>query len=433
MAPGLILVLPLVLYFYPAYGYDPLDPMGNITIKWDVILNNEASQNIRVSIFNYQLFRHIEQPGWKLSWSWPGKEVIWDMWGAETTEQGDCSAIKAANPPHCCEKEPVIVDLLPGAPYNKQVANCCKGGMLTSLTQDPGKYGASFEMSIASVSNDGSGHRMPENFTLGIPGYTCGNPVRVPPSKFSVDQGRRKTQAVATWDVTCSYSQYKASSTPTCCVSLSAFYDKTIVPCPKCSCGCQDQLGADQCVKHGEVPPVLQLDHNEPPRPVLECTHHMCPIQVHWHVKQSYTRYWRVKMTVRNLNYVRNYSQWNLVVLHPNFRSVTQVFSFNYKPLNQYGDINDTGMFYGIQYYNDMLLQAGGSGVVQSELLMHKDPGIFTFSEGWMFPRKISFNGHECVVPQADDYPRIPNTCQFLAPSILTIIGFSLFFIGTIF
>lgn len=118
------------------------------------------------------------------------------MSGAEATEQGDCSAIKATQPPHCCEKEPVIVDLLPGAPYNKQVANCCKGGVLTSLTQDPEKYGAAFQMNIGSASYNGSEPRLPENFTLGIPGYSCGDPFKVPPSKFNVDQGRRKTQAI---------------------------------------------------------------------------------------------------------------------------------------------------------------------------------------------------------------------------------------------
>lgn len=66
-------------------------------------------------------------------------------------------------------------------------------------------------------------------------------------------------------------------------------------------------------------------------------------------------------------------------------------------------------MFWGIQYYNDMLLQAGESGNVQSEMLLNKDPGIFTFREGWGFPRKISFNGDECVMPPPDDYPRLPN------------------------
>lgn len=90
----------------------------------------------------------------------------------------------------------------------------------------------------------------------------------------------------------------------------------------------------------GELPTVLKLHHNEVPKPVVQCTDHMCPIQVHWHVKQNYKQYWRVKITINNLNYVTNYSDWNLVVLHPNLENITQVFSFNYKPLNVYGNLS---------------------------------------------------------------------------------------------
>lgn len=71
---------------------------------------------------------------------------------------------------------------------------------------------------------------------------------------------------------------------------------------------------------------------------------------------------------------------------------------------------DDTGMFWGIQYYNDMLLVSGSSGNVQSEILLRKDPGHFTFREGWAFPRRISFNADECVMPLPDDYPRLPNS-----------------------
>ncbi|PHT36135.1 hypothetical protein CQW23_23835 [Capsicum baccatum] len=77
-----------------------------------------------------------------------------------------------------------------------QTANCCKGEVLTSMTQDPGRYGTFFEIGIGSSSDNGSGPRIPENFTLWIPSYTCGQPFPVPPSKFSVDKGRRKTKAV---------------------------------------------------------------------------------------------------------------------------------------------------------------------------------------------------------------------------------------------
>ncbi|RAL39554.1 hypothetical protein DM860_003087 [Cuscuta australis] len=421
----LILLLSLMCFLLGnADGYDPLDPNGNITIKWDILQETSNTQFVKITLLNYQLFRHIDRPGWKLSWGWAGDEVIWEMWGAEATEQGNCSAYKSGQLPHCCEKVPVIVDLLPGAPYTKQVLSCCKGGVLSSLTQDPEKYGATFQMSVGRVGNSKGSLPMPGNFSIGVPGYTCGDPFEVPPSKFVEDQGRRRTQALGTWNVTCSYSQFRAQTSPTCCVSLSAFYNKTIVPCPTCTCGCQGLPTSSKCLKVGEKTPVFHdLDQEVALDPVVLCTNHMCPIRVHWHIKQSYTQYWRVKITVTNFNFVKNFSQWNLVVLHPNLRNVTQVFSFNYTPLNLYGDINDTGVFYGIQHYNDVLLQQGKSGNVQTELLLNKDRTMFTFREGWAFPRRVSFNGEDCVLPQPDDYPGLPDSGILLgAPTNLWVL-----------
>ncbi|KAE8698644.1 COBRA-like protein 1 [Hibiscus syriacus] len=408
----------------PSFGYDPLDPYGNITLKWDLLTSDTASNYVRVSMLNFQKYRHIEQPGWKLGWDWKGDEAIWNMLGAEATEQGNCSRFKGGQLPHCCERTPSIVDLLPGTPYNMQTTNCCKGGVLSSMIQDPSKYGSVFEMTVSSATK--AGFNMPENFTIGVQGYTCGDAVPVAPSKYSLD-GRRWTQALGTWNVTCMYSQFLASTTPKCCVSLSAFYNSTIVPCPKCSCSCQGLPGA-KCLNSGETPSLLReiKDKNREPPSLVRCSEHMCPIWIHWHVKQSYTSYWRVKITVHNQNIVKNYSEWNLVALHPNLKSVVQVFSFNYEPLSQYEFINDTGMFWGIKFYNDMLLQEGAGGNVQTEMLLQKDPGMFTFREGWGFPRRILFNGDECVMPPPDQYPRLPNIGQHDAKFSIVAIFFSL-------
>lgn len=76
-------------------------------------------------------------------------------------------------------------------------------------------------------------------------------------------------------------------------------------------------------------------------------------------------------------------------------------------------------MFWGIKYYNDMLLQAGEAGNVQTEMLLHKDKEMFTFKEGWAFPRKVSFNGEECVMPSPDQYPRLPNNGDSILPATL--------------
>ncbi|KAE8690617.1 COBRA-like protein 6 [Hibiscus syriacus] len=321
---------------------------------------------VKVSILNFQKYRHIEQPGWKLGWDWKGDEAIWNMRGAEATEQGNCSRFKGDQLPHCCERTPSIVDLLPGTPYNMQTTNCCKGDVLSSMIQDPSKYDSVFEMSVSGDTK--AGFNMPENFTIGIQGYTCGHAVPVAPSKYSLD-GRRWTQALGTWNVI-----YK---------------------------------------------------NREPPS-LVRCSKHMCPIWIHWHVKNSYTSYRRVKITVHNQNIVKNYSEWNSVALHPNLESVVQVFSFNYVPLSQYEFINDTGMFWGIKFYNDMLLQEGAGGNVQTEMLLQKDPGVFTFREGWGFPRRIPFNGDEYVMPPPDQYPRLPIIGQHDATLSIAAVFLSL-------
>ncbi|KAI3965826.1 hypothetical protein MKX01_010783 [Papaver californicum] len=104
--------------FSSTEAYDALDPNGNITIKWDVMNWTPDGYVAVVTMYNFQHYRHIQAPGWTLGWAWSKKEVIWSMVGAQTTEQGDCSKYKG-NIPHCCKKDPTVVDLLPGTPYNQ--------------------------------------------------------------------------------------------------------------------------------------------------------------------------------------------------------------------------------------------------------------------------------------------------------------------------
>lgn len=149
-----------------------------------------------VNIYNNQLYRHIESPGWRFGWTWAGDEVIWDIRGAEATQQGNCSRFRG-NIPHSCEKNPVIVDLLPGAHYNMQIQNCCRGGVLTSKVQDGTRYMSSFQMSVGAERNpDDPTAVKPSNFSLGIPGYTCSNATVVPPTKFTAPNTRHQTQAL---------------------------------------------------------------------------------------------------------------------------------------------------------------------------------------------------------------------------------------------
>ncbi|CAM8902552.1 unnamed protein product [Rhodiola kirilowii] len=429
---ALLLVILLSCYsFTSTDAYDPLDPNGNITIKWDIMSWTPDGYVAVVTMYNFQQYRHIQSPGWTLGWTWAKKEVIWSMVGSQTTEQGDCTKYKG-NVPHCCKKDPTVVDLLPGTPYNQQIANCCKGGVINSWAQDPDNAASSFQVSVGAAGTTNKTVRVPKNFTLLAPGpgYTCGPAKIVKPTRFMTADKRRVTQALMTWNVTCTYSQFLAQKTPSCCVSLSSFYNDTIVSCPTCTCGCQNNATQPGTCVDPKSPylasVVAGVGTKNPYQPLVQCTSHMCPIRVHWHVKLNYKEYWRVKITITNFNYRMNYTQWNLVAQHPNLDNITQLFSFNYKSLTPYAGLNDTAMLWGVKFYNDLLSQAGPLGNVQSEILFRKDPS-FTFDKGWAFPRRIYFNGDNCVMPPPDAYPWLPNASSrpvisLLLP-ILTILA----------
>ncbi|XP_049373452.1 COBRA-like protein 3 [Solanum verrucosum] len=402
-------------------AFDAFDPNGNITIKWDVISWTPDGYVAVVTINNFQQYRHIQPPGWSLKWTWAKDEVIWSMLGSQTTEQGNCSKFKG-DIPHCCKKDPTVIDLLPETPHNQQIANCCKGGVVNSWGQDPSNSISSFQLSVGSAGTTNNTVRIPKNFTLNAPGpgYTCGPAKIVKPTKFFTPDGRRVTQAMMTWNVTCTYSQFMAQNKPTCCVSISSLYNDTIVPCPTCSCGCKNNGTKPGSCVEAEKPHLASIvsDHGKNNfTPLVQCTDHMCPVGIHWHVTLNYKDYWRVKITITNFNYHMNYSQWNLIVQHSNLDNITQVFNINYKSLTPYGDqINDTAMLWGVKSSNDLLVQPGPSGNVQFELLLRKDTSNLTLDKGWAFPRRVYFNGDNCIMPPSEAYPHLSNDVSAMPP-----------------
>nr|AAR13303.1 phytochelatin synthetase-like protein [Phaseolus vulgaris] len=324
--------------FYPG-------PLMDMYFVGLVIQKSKKELNVQavVTMNNFQRYRHITSPGWSLGWTWAKREVIWSMMGGQTTEQGDCSKFKG-NIPHSCKKNPTVVDLLPGTPYNQQIANCCKGGVLSSWVQDPSRAAASFQVSVGDAGNSKRTVKLPTNFTLKTPGpgYTCGKARIVRPTKFITPDKRRTTQAL---------------STPHLASFVSGFGENNLSP-------------------------------------MVQCSNHMCPIRVHWHVKFSSEKYWHVKVMITNFNYRMKYSDWNLAIQHPNFDHRTQVSGFNYKLITPYASINDTAELWGMKsQHNDVLNLAGPNGKVQGDILFRKDKASLSFDKGWAFPRRIYFNG----------------------------------------
>lgn len=105
-----------------------------------------------------------------------------------------------SNPlPHCCDRRPVVIDLLPLPPESMRIANCCKGGVLPSFGQDPENALAVFQVAVGGAGNTNTTVVLPENFTLSSsssgPGYTCSPAMQVPKSQFLAPDGRRSTEA----------------------------------------------------------------------------------------------------------------------------------------------------------------------------------------------------------------------------------------------
>jgi hypothetical protein len=87
--------------------------------------------------------------------------------------------------------------------------------------------------------------------------------------------------------------------------------------------------------------------------------------------------------------------------------------------------LDDTAMFWGVKFYNDLLMQAGPLGNAQSELLLRKDSMAFTFDKGWAFPHRVYFNGDNCVMPPPDAYPWLPNASPLTKqPLTLPLLAF---------
>ncbi|KAL9343718.1 hypothetical protein Peur_064149 [Populus x canadensis] len=55
-----------LMLFSCAGAYDPLDPTGNVTMKWDIMFWTTDGYIAIVKLNNFQTFRHFMKPGWTI-------------------------------------------------------------------------------------------------------------------------------------------------------------------------------------------------------------------------------------------------------------------------------------------------------------------------------------------------------------------------------
>ncbi|KAK8498711.1 hypothetical protein V6N12_041785 [Hibiscus sabdariffa] len=112
--------------------------------------------------------------------------------------------------------------------------------------------------------------------------------------------------------------------------------------------------------------------------------------------------------------------------------SKSQTMSFVFSTSLTSHSLNDSGVLYG----NELLMGARNGGNVHSEMILGKDEKEFRLDEGWGFPRKVYFNGDECLMPSPDSYPFLPKPPSLIQPSLFAaallfiLLAFSSFWCG---
>lgn len=128
------------------------------------------SYSANVTIFNCLKNHDIEGP-WKLGWTWSESEILLSTVGAEGTQQGNDLVGEYTRP----KNRVSVVDLPPQTKAKYKVANCCKGGMISSWYKeaDLAKSSSSFQITVGRVNT--RYHRPPYlvRFTSPRSEYIC--------------------------------------------------------------------------------------------------------------------------------------------------------------------------------------------------------------------------------------------------------------------
>ncbi|CAI9119027.1 OLC1v1020676C1 [Oldenlandia corymbosa var. corymbosa] len=413
---------------------------GDLTIMYDVIRTYESNYWAEVTIANHNPLGRLDN--WKLSWDWMRDEFIYAMKGAYPSAVGttDCvfgkqgqyyQALDFSNALNC-ERRPTIVDL-PLAKTNDtsvgMIPNCCRNGTILPPSMDPSKSVSAFQINVFKMPPDLNRSQLnpPVNWQINgtlNPDYKCGPPVRVSPSEFPDPSGMLpNTTAVASWQVVCNITQPKGAS-PRCCVSFSAYYNESIIPCPTCACGCPSSTSRTCSANRSALllPSQAQLipfenrtqlatawaslHHFPLPNP-MPCPDN-CGVSINWHLVSDYRGGWSARITLFNWDDFA-FADWFAAVELPKAGAgFEKVYSFNGSTLG--GVNNNTIIMQGLEGLNYLVGEVDGANPQKDYRVPGKQQSVISFTKknipvvdipgGDGFPTKVYFNGEECALPK---------------------------------
>ncbi|KAM2366633.1 hypothetical protein ACFX1X_005300 [Malus domestica] len=289
---------------------------------------------------------------------------------------------------------------------------------------DQSKTKAAFQMQVFKVPPDLNRTALypPEKFKVeGVlnPEYKCRQPIRVDPAQFPDPSGIQSTSlAIASWQIICNITRAKTRK-PKCCVSFSAYYNESVIPCRTCACGCTDTKKCNPKAPAILLPPETLLvpfenrtkkaiawasiKHHHVPKP-LPCGNN-CPVSVNWHVLSDYKDGWTARMTLfnwANMNFEDWFAAVQLKKASPGYENA---YSFNGTKLPMLEDII---FLQGLRGLTFLVAETNGSspkaprvpGKQQSVISFKKKrtPDIEVAKRDG-FPSRVFFNGEECSLP----------------------------------
>lgn len=440
---------------------------GDLTISYDILQAYDNNYLVQVTLENQSPLGRLDR--WNLTWEWTRGEFISTMKGAFPREidYSDCiygaagqyykdmDFTKVLN----CQKNPVISDL-PPQKYNDtelgKIPFCCRNGSILPIIMDPTQSKSVFQMQVfkAPPDLDKTSLYPPEKWKImGIlnPYYKCGAPLKVEPSTFPDPRGLEATVfTIASWQIICNISKPVKRNTR-CCVSFSAYYNDSVVPCNTCACGCDEgDTKTEHCNQNARamlLPPEAllvpfenrtlktvawaKLKHLHVPKK-LPCGDN-CGVTINWHVVSDFKGGWSARITLFNWQPF-HFQNWFTALQFKKRVSIgfEKVYSFNGTLLKK---INNTIFMQGLQGANYLIAEDNGTnpkvpGKQQSVISFTKKfTPYIQIAKGDGFPTKVLFNGEECSIPT--QFPvrsgnQLPNVYLVQQMLLVLVLAFTL-------
>lgn len=412
---------------------------GDLSLTYDVLQAYGNNYQAQVTIDNNNPLGRLDH--WNLTWEWMRGEFIQSMRGAYTHTRDISQCIYGPVGQYyqdfdfsgvmSCDKRPIMADLPADRANDEKIGKlpyCCRNGSLLPTLMDESKARSIFQLQVYKLPPDMNRTALnpPQKWKIsGVlnPKYTCAPPRRVSPTEFPDPSGLQSTStAIASWQVVCNITKPKVKQSK-CCVSFSAYYNDSVIPCNTCACGCGDDTDST-CNANANamlLPPEAllvpfanrtakakawaKIKHYPLPKR-MPCPDN-CGVSLNWHINSDYTDGWSARITLFNWEDYPFEDWFTAIQLNKAGRGYENVYSFNGTRLP---NVKNTIFLQGLPGLTYLMGEVNGTNPKSDPRVPGKQQSVISFTKkglrgidikgGDGFPTKVFFNGEECALPK---------------------------------